>query len=36
MFTFVDEKGQPFPLKPGNTWFQVIPIWYENPVTSNP
>ncbi len=36
MFTFVDEEGQPFPLKPGNTWFQVIPIWYENPVASNP
>ena len=36
MFTFVDETGQPFPLKPGNTWFQVIPIWYDNPVASNP
>ena len=36
MFTFVGDDGQPFPLKPGNTWFQVIPIWYENPVVSNP
>jgi hypothetical protein len=36
MFTFVDEDGQPFPLKPGNTWFQVIPVWYDNPVASNP
>jgi hypothetical protein len=36
MFTFVDENGQSFPLKPGNTWFQVIPVWYENPVDSNP
>jgi hypothetical protein len=36
MFTFVDDAGQPLPLKPGNTWFQVIPIWYDNPVTSNP
>jgi hypothetical protein len=36
MFTFVDDAGQPLPLKPGNTWFQVIPIWYENPVTHNP
>jgi hypothetical protein len=36
MFTFVDDAGQPLPLKPGNTWFQVIPFWYDNPVTSNP
>ncbi|MGD2077386.1 MAG: DUF3048 domain-containing protein [Chloroflexota bacterium] len=36
MLTFVDDSGQPLPLKPGNTWFQVIPVWYENPVSSNP
>jgi hypothetical protein len=36
MFTFVDDAGQPLPLKPGNTWFQIMPIWYENPVSSNP
>jgi hypothetical protein len=32
MFTFKDASGQPIPLQLGNTWFQVIPSWYENPV----
>lgn len=32
MFTFQDANGQPIPLQIGNTWFQVIPTWYENPV----
>jgi hypothetical protein len=24
VFSLVDEQGQPFPLKPGNTWFEVV------------
>jgi len=36
MLTFTDANGQALPLQIGNTWFQVIPIWYENPVTINP
>jgi hypothetical protein len=36
MLTFFDANGQALPLQIGNTWFQVIPIWYENPVTVNP
>ncbi len=26
MLTFFDGEGQPLPLKPGNTWFQVVPL----------
>lgn len=26
MLTFTDAQGQPLPLKPGNTWFQVVPL----------
>jgi hypothetical protein len=26
MLSFVDEDGNPLPLKPGNTWFQVISL----------
>lgn len=33
MLTFKDEAGLPLPLQIGNTWFQVMPIWYENPVS---
>ena len=36
MLTFTDANGQALPLQIGNTWFQVIPIWYENPLTVNP
>lgn len=36
MFTFYDADGQPIPLQIGNTWFQVMPTWYENPVSSLP
>ena len=36
MLTFTDTNGQTLPLQIGNTWFQVIPIWYENPVTVKP
>jgi len=27
-FTFVDESGKIIPLKPGNTWFEIVPIGY--------
>lgn len=33
MLTFYDRDGAPIPLKVGNTWFQVVPIHYANPVT---
>lgn len=36
MLTFVDENGDPVPLQIGNTWFQVIPWHYDDPVTIIP
>lgn len=36
LFTFKDESGQPIPLQIGNTWFQVIPFWYDNAVVVAP
>lgn len=36
MLTFTKENGEVIPLQIGNTWFQVIPIWYPNPVTVTP
>ena len=33
MFTFVDASGQPMPLQIGNSWFQILPHYYTNPVT---
>jgi hypothetical protein len=33
MLTFTDQAGDPFPLKIGNSWVQVIPDWLDNPVT---
>ena len=34
LLTFTDEAGNPFPLKVGNTWVQLVPGWrgYENAV----
>jgi hypothetical protein len=26
MLSFVDQDGQPLPLKPGNSWFQIVPL----------
>lgn len=26
MLRFVDAQGQPIPLKPGNTWFEMVPL----------
>ncbi|MCA9953824.1 MAG: DUF3048 domain-containing protein [Anaerolineales bacterium] len=36
MFTFVDAEGNPLPLQIGNSWFQILPHYYENPVTISP
>ncbi len=33
MLTFTDVDGNPFPLQIGNTWVQLVPTWYEQPVT---
>ena len=33
MLTFTDPDGNPFPLQIGNTWVQLVPTWYENPVS---
>ena len=33
MLTFYDENGDPLPLQIGNTWFQVVPVHYVEPVT---
>lgn len=32
MFTFVDSAGNPVPLQLGNTWFQVVPFYYDDPI----
>jgi hypothetical protein len=29
MLTYWDAEGQPFPLKPGQTWVQVVPLDFE-------
>ena len=29
MIRFVDDAGNPIPLKPGNTWIQVVPVGFE-------
>ncbi|MGH2537510.1 MAG: DUF3048 domain-containing protein, partial [Candidatus Promineifilaceae bacterium] len=36
MFTFVDAAGRPMPLQIGNTWLQLIPNHYDQPVTVSP
>ena len=36
MLTFTDTNGNPFPLKIGNSWVQVIPNWLDQPVTILP
>ena len=36
MLTFLDESGQALPLQVGNSWIQVIPLWYDHPVTAKP
>lgn len=36
MLTLHDPTGAPFPLRIGNTWFQVMPTYYQDPVSSQP
>ncbi|MEZ4592474.1 MAG: DUF3048 domain-containing protein [Chloroflexota bacterium] len=33
LLTFTDADGNPFPLQIGNTWVQLIPTWYDDPVS---
>jgi len=33
--TFTDRNGEPFPLKIGNSWVQVVPSWLDNPLQVN-
>jgi hypothetical protein len=34
--TFKDSNGDPFPLKIGNSWVQVVPNWLKNPLSITP
>lgn len=34
--TFTSSDGQPFPLKIGNSWVQIVPNWLKNPMTVTP
>ncbi|MAT98550.1 MAG: hypothetical protein CL608_15515 [Anaerolineaceae bacterium] len=36
LLTFTDADGNPFPLQIGNTWVQLVPTWYDDPVTISP
>ncbi len=36
LLTFTDMDGNPFPLKVGNTWVQLVPTWLDNPLTVEP
>ena len=36
MFTFVDEAGNAVPLQIGNSWFQILPHYYANPIFVEP
>jgi hypothetical protein len=36
MLTFTDEAGNPLPLQLGNTWIQIMPYHYSEPVTVTP
>jgi hypothetical protein len=33
LLTFTDANGDPFPLQIGNSWVQLVPSWYNDPVT---
>ncbi|RMF28798.1 MAG: DUF3048 domain-containing protein, partial [Chloroflexi bacterium] len=33
MLTFWDAEGNPIPLKPGNSWFQLVPLDFQIRVT---
>jgi hypothetical protein len=34
--TFTDSAGNPFPLKIGNSWVQVVPTWIKDPLRVTP
>ena len=34
--TFTDSDGNPFPLKIGNSWVQVVPTWVKDPLRVTP
>lgn len=36
MITFYDAAGNPFPLKIGNSWFEIVPTAWNSPVTVTP
>ncbi len=36
MLTFFDHENKPVPLQIGNTWFQIVPLHYVDPVTITP
>ena len=36
MLTFSDDEGNPVPLQIGNSWFQIVPYHYDDPVTIEP
>ncbi len=36
LLTFKDDSGEPLPLQIGNTWFQIIPFWYDDAVRVAP
>ncbi len=36
LLTFTYADGQPFPLQIGNSWVQLVPSWYRDPVTVTP
>ncbi len=36
MLTFIDSSGGPFPLQIGNSWFEIVPTWYANPISVEP
>ncbi len=33
LLTFTDAAGNSFPLQIGNTWVQLVPTWYDDPVS---
>jgi hypothetical protein len=35
MLSFYDEAGNPFPLQIGNTWFQMVPLGWDNQISIN-
>lgn len=36
MLTLADEEGRAVPMQIGHTWFQIIPTYYDDPVTTKP